>query len=76
MVECELPKLKMRVRFPLLAPIKRGAHQGAFFYDKKKERESNLRGLAKHKNNQRCFYVCKSNVNAWRERMRQHLKQA
>ena len=35
MVECELPKLKMRVRFPLLAPTKTAPFGVLFLWRKK-----------------------------------------
>ena len=64
MVECELPKLKMRVRFPLLAPTKT-APFGVLYWGEKRVTEIEHERSAKDKNNKCCFYLCKLFVTSY-----------
>ena len=64
MVECELPKLKMRVRFPLLAPTKTAPFGVLFLWRIKSNGIEPIRS-AKDKNNVCCFYLCKLFVTSY-----------
>ena len=58
MVECELPKLNMRVRFPLPAPINKDLPCGGFFIGK--ARSGSEHAKAGSTTRQRQTEVCRS----------------